>query len=395
MRIGRTLPPSAAPLGWRDICHGVAGLFAGAQVTDALAAEIRREFGVDCVFFLASGKAALRLTLSAISSLSPRKRNVVIPAFTCFSVPAAVLQAGLRPVVCDIDANTFDFDYEQLARVIDENTLCVVAHHLFGIPAAIDRVHALCRPCGVVVIEDAAQAMGVESGGRLLGTSGDAGIFSLGRGKHLTCGSGGIVVAQRGPVADAIQREYQQVPEPSLGRQVIDLLKVLLMAVFIRPSLYWIPSALPFLRLGQTIFPRHIPVTRLGGMKAGVLRGWRTRLERANRVRTEATTYFSERLGIPLPAGTAHPYLRVPLVANTASHKETVCAIARRRGLGIGVAYPSPIDDIPEVRAVCNDDRFPTARRIADNLLTLPTHHFVSERDRRAIADLCTALTAA
>src|SRR5438045_4127987 len=156
MRIGRTLPPAAAPVGWRHVCGGFAALLAGDDSIERLASEIRTEFGVDRVFLMSSGKAGLTLALSAIASLSPNRRNVVIPAFTCFSVPAAVLQAGLRPVVCDIDTETFDFDYTELARVIDQNTLCVVAHHLFGIPAAIDRTDGRCRPYSMTVVEEAA-----------------------------------------------------------------------------------------------------------------------------------------------------------------------------------------------------------------------------------------------
>ena len=145
MRIGRTLPPTAAPVGCHEVLAGAAGLIAGNRSFDRLAAEIRAELGVDRVFLVSSGKAALTLTLSAIASLSPARRNVVIPAFTCFSVPAAVLQAGLQPVVCDVDVETFDFDYAQLASLLDEHMLCVVANHLFGIPAAVDRMRNWAR----------------------------------------------------------------------------------------------------------------------------------------------------------------------------------------------------------------------------------------------------------
>jgi dTDP-4-amino-4,6-dideoxygalactose transaminase len=123
----------------------------------------------------------------------------VIPAYTCFSVPAAVLKAGLRPVLCDINPSTFDFDHALLERTLNGNTLCVVAHHLFGIPSNIERVRALSRARGIFVVEDAAQAMGVESHGRSLGTLGDVGLFSLGRGKAITCGSGGIIVTNSAP----------------------------------------------------------------------------------------------------------------------------------------------------------------------------------------------------
>ena len=124
MKIHRTVPPAAAPLRWADLRHGIAGIFAAARARRAREEEIRRHFGVGHAFLVSSGTAALTLTLTALKSCSPRT-GVVIPAYTCFSVAAAVVKAGLRPVLCDIDPTTFDFDYGLLARTLKSDTLCV------------------------------------------------------------------------------------------------------------------------------------------------------------------------------------------------------------------------------------------------------------------------------
>src|SRR5262249_22012510 len=213
------------------------------------------------------------------------RRDVVIAAYTCFSMPAAVLKAGLRPVLCDIDPATFDFDHAQLSRTLTTDTLCVVAHHLFGSPAAIDGVRAICAARGVIVVEDAAQAMGGESGGRRLGTLGDVGIFSLGRGKTITCGSGGIITTNSVGIGGAIARIYDALREPSPAAQLADFVRLAIMTLFIRPSLYWIPAALPFLGLGRTVLPKQIPLRRLSGLQAGFLPSWRARLAASNKAR--------------------------------------------------------------------------------------------------------------
>jgi len=98
--------------------------------------EIQKHFGVTYACLVSSGTAALTMALIALRDLSERT-DVIIPAFTCYSVPAAVLTAGLRPVLCDVEPSTFDFDYAQLATTLTDNTLSVVAHHLFGVPADI------------------------------------------------------------------------------------------------------------------------------------------------------------------------------------------------------------------------------------------------------------------
>ena len=77
-----------------------------------------------------------------------------------------------------------------------DETLCVLAIHLFGIPANLDRIKKLCRKKDIFIVEDAAQAMGGEYKGGMLGTIGDVGFYSLGRGKNITCGSGGIIVTE-------------------------------------------------------------------------------------------------------------------------------------------------------------------------------------------------------
>jgi perosamine synthetase len=387
MKIHRTVPPAAAPLRWADLRHGVAGIFAASRSLRAREEEIRRHFGVAHVFLVSSGTAALTLTLTALKSCSPRT-GVVIPAYTCFSVAAAVVKAGLRPVLCDIDPATFDFDYGLLARTLRSDTLCVVSHHLFGIPSDVDRLRALCHTRGVTIVEDAAQAMGGERDGRPLGTLGDVGIFSLGRGKNITCGAGGIIVTNCPRTAAAIAWYYRRLPSASTGGVLKELARLAVMTAFIRPRLYWLPTALPFLRLGQTVYPRDIAVRRLSGMQAGLLRGWQSRLARSNRTRSETATDLSRRLRLPLPLG-PRPYLRLPMLATTPAERARLYARSQERGLGLSLAYPTPINEIPDIRGAFNGARFPAARRVADSLLTLPTHHWLSEADKRAIVELC------
>jgi perosamine synthetase len=394
MRIGRTLPPAAAPLGWADLCHAVAGAVSPARSLSALEHEIGRHFGVRHVFLVSSGTAALVLTLKALKSTS-RRSGVVIPAYTCFSVPAAVARAGLRPVLCDIDPDTFDFDYRLLEQHLGEETLCVLAHNLFGIPSDVERLRALCAPRGIFVVEDAAQAMGTQDNGRAVGTRGDVGIFSLGRGKNITCGSGGIIVTSSDALATVLGRQCRSLKTPGASALLEEFVRLVFMALFIRPRLYWIPAALPFLRLGQTVYPRQIKLLRLSGMQAGVLRAWRHHLARANRVRSETAAYFAQRLPLRPTRASSHPYLRLPVFAATRGERDRIHAMSQARGLGLSVAYPTPVNEIPEVRFSAQGQRFPAAKRVAERLLTIPTHQWLSEDDKRAITECMTSTTMA
>lgn len=394
MRIGRTLPPAAARLAWIDACHGLRAAMAGARETRALEEDFRRELHVRHAFALSSGTAALVVTLTALKSLSAR-REVVIPAFTCFSVAAAVMAAGLTPVLCDVDPATFDVPEGRLAEAVTGRTLCVIVHHLFGVPAGIAGARRICRERGAWLVEDAAQALGVAADGARLGTLGDAGIFSFGRGKHVTCGSGGMVVTNSSPIAAALGRTHATLDAAPPGAQASQFLKTILMLVFIRPWLYWIPAALPFLGLGRTTYPTRIPVHRLPAFQAGLLRHWRRRLARSNEARTAAVSYFTQALSLSLPTAPAPPYLRLPIVAPDADARRRVCSLSEKRGLGVSVGYPTPINEIPEIASLFGAQRFPSAAQLSERLLTLPTHHLLSERDKRAIATLCRELIAA
>jgi perosamine synthetase len=386
MRIGRTLPPTAAPLGWMDLCNGIAGMLTPARALARFEDEIRRHFAVDHVFLVSSGTAALTLTLMALRSRSGRTA-VVLPAYTCPSIPVAVLKAGLQPKLCDVDPRTFDFDRGSLEQAIGSDTLAVVAHDLFGIRSDIEWIRGVCRPRGITVIEDAAQAMGTEHEGRKLGTAGDVGIFSLGRGKTITCGSGGIIVTRSKWIADAVAVRCNGLRLPGLFATFADLLQLVIMTMFIRPGLYWIPAAVPWLRLGETTVPRQIVLARLSGLKAGVMRDWQRRLVRTNRIRSRTAAYFSRRLRWTPPGAPSHPYLRLPIRVATPEEKARVFTESQARGLGVSVGYPAPVNEIPELRSAFPDQHFPSARRVADTLLTLPTHQWLSARDKSAIVD--------
>jgi dTDP-4-amino-4,6-dideoxygalactose transaminase len=143
----------------------------------------------------------------------------------------------LEIVPCDIDPATLDYDYDCLQRVVTDETLCVLAIHLFGIPADLHRIKKLCRDKDIFIVEDAAQAMGGRYHGGMLGTFGDVGFFSLGRGKNITCGSGGIIITGNDAIAAALQRRYAEVEETPLGEDIKNFIEICLVSLLIKPEL--------------------------------------------------------------------------------------------------------------------------------------------------------------
>jgi dTDP-4-amino-4,6-dideoxygalactose transaminase len=369
------------------LLRAAAGIVAGKRYTRRVESQLKQYFGVRYVFLTSSGKSALTLILKALKNLADR-RQVVIPAYTCFSVPAAVIRAGLDVSICDIDPETFDFDYGCLEKTITRQTLCVVPTHLFGLPSDMTRVARLCDKDEVFVVEDAAQAMGGRYHDRLLGTLGDVGFFSLGRGKNITCGSGGIIVTNSDRLGRAIAREYDGVPDPTVAETVKDFLRLLLMRAFVHPRLFWVPKAIPWLGLGQTTYDVRFPVTRLSGVNVGALHGWQDRLWRTIRSRAETAAYFCAVLGLQaLREASASP-ARLPVMMESRGARDRIYSLSEEQGLGLGVMYPTAINAIEELRAGFGGQNAPAAELVGERLLTIPTHHLLSEMDKRSICEL-------
>lgn len=385
MKIMRTIPPAAAPLGLSDLMHGVFGMSASQKYLGRLKHSLSEYFEVKYVYPVSSGKAALTLILLSLKSLYPGKNNVVIPAYTCYSVPSAIVKAGLSVSLCDIDHDTFDFDYHLLEKSIDKKTLCVVAGHLFGIPSDMDTLTRLVRSRGAIVVEDAAQAMGGNYKGKMLGTIGDVGFFSLGRGKNITCGEGGLITTNSDEIARAIDSELSRCEDPSFTETLLSLFKMVLMAIFIHPTLYWFPLGLPFLRLGETVFYQDFPMQRLSGMQAGLLARWKKNLEDSNRARRENTNYYSKELQQGSGSIPSLSCLRYPLMVKDNALREEIHARSVSHGMGISRMYPAPVHEIAEIRDRFAFRKYPKAKELAERILTFPTHHLLTEKDRQKI----------
>lgn len=385
------MPPAAAPVRGRDLLRGLASAAGGGALAN-LEEEIRRFFGSRSVFLVSSGKAALTLILQGLASLRPG-RKVLIPAYTCYSVPSAVARAGLDVALCDVDPDTLDFDFSELDRLTDDKTLCVIPTHLFGIPSDVDRVRRICESRGALIVEDAAQAMGVEHHGRKLGTLGDVGFFSLGRGKTITCGSGGIIVTSSPEIGKCLQARYRELSaEPLLG-QLRGMVETAFMAAFLNPSRYWLPAGLPFLGIGETKFSTAFPIRRMGNCKAGILGSWKSRMQEYNRTRRSNGSGYAAALS-PEGRRKIHsaevPFLRFPVYAATKQDKAAACD--RCRFLGVSPMYPDSLNRIEELRDRFRNLECPGAERVAETLLTLPTHALLTERDRRAICKVLDGL---
>jgi 8-amino-3,8-dideoxy-alpha-D-manno-octulosonate transaminase len=137
-----------------------------------------------------SGTAALQTAIAALG-IGPGD-EVILPAWTWHSCFNAIVLAGALPVFAEID-ESFNIDPDDIERHITPQTKLIIAVHLQGNPADLDRILPIARKHGVKVLEDCAQSVGASYKGRPLGSIGDIGIYSLQLNKTITAGEGGAV----------------------------------------------------------------------------------------------------------------------------------------------------------------------------------------------------------
>jgi len=154
--------------------------------------EFANFLGVKYAIASTSGTAALHIATGA-AGLGPGMEVLTSPITDAGTI-IAILGQNSIPVFADIDPDTYNISPEDVKRRITDKTKAIIAVHLFGLPVDMDPLLELAEDKGLTVIEDCAQAYLAEYKGRLVGTIGDFGCFSLQQSKHMFTGDGGITV---------------------------------------------------------------------------------------------------------------------------------------------------------------------------------------------------------
>ncbi|MFH1765429.1 MAG: DegT/DnrJ/EryC1/StrS family aminotransferase, partial [Gemmatimonadota bacterium] len=232
-----------------------------------MADEIRARFGPAETVLTGSGTEALELAIRLSGMNGSKRRPVGLPAFSCFDVATAAVGAGAPVLFYDVDPDTLTPESQSLDRVLAESPRAVVVANLFGYPIDWTSVRDRCRAAGVVLIEDAAQGLGSTWNGRQGGTFGDLTVLSFGRGKGWTGGSGGSLMVR-------IQLEMgglkSTLRASSLLRNLSAAATCFAQWALGRPTLYWLPQAIPGIHLGETRYKTPVPPARMAAFSAAL-----------------------------------------------------------------------------------------------------------------------------
>jgi perosamine synthetase len=336
--------PAAQPIiGEEEIEAAVRVLRSGMVVQGPEVAAFEQEFGElvagrHCVA-VNSGTSALQLALLALG-LEPGD-EVIVPSFSFAASANAIRLAGGVPVFADIEAGSFNIDPDAISAAITPRTVAIMPVHLYGHPAAMDRIMSIAEAHNLAVIEDAAQAHAAALGGTPVGAFGLAGCFSFYPTKNMHSLEGGMITTADAEFARKLRLLRNQGMEQRYQNEIVGA----------------------NMRLTDV-------AAAIGRVQLGKLDGW-TERRRSN------AAYLDQRLrGVvvpPVAEGAKHVYHQYTV--RVTGDRDALQAALKERGVGSAVYYPTPIHRLkPYLSADGTADawKLPETDRAAGEVLSLP-----------------------
>jgi dTDP-4-amino-4,6-dideoxygalactose transaminase len=337
-----------------------------------------------------SGTTALALAFRLAAARRPGQ-PMLLPAWGCYDLATAADAADVPVLLYDLDPATLGPEWDSLERALRAEPAAVVAAHFYGLPVDLARISELIGATGPVLIEDAAQGAGGWVGGRRLGAIGALSVLSFGRGKGMTGGKGGALLANDPAWASQVGR----FSFPARRGSASEAVALVAQWALTRPSLYGLPARMPWLGLGETVYHPPHSAGPLTALAAGTLDVTIRLTDQEADQRRAHADWLIESLGASAirpcapPAGSRPGWLRLPLrlggLADPAPADRLV------RSLGIYPGYPLSLADLAGFapRLVAPKEPVPGARELARRLVTLPTHGAVTQRDLERLRAWC------
>ncbi len=347
---------------------------------EKLTKALQGYFTTNFIWPVNSGRTALLILLQSLQLQSDDE--VLLQAFTCNAVPNPILWAGAKPNYVDIESDTLNMSPSDLLKKITPQSKVLIIQHTFGTPAKLAELLAIAKQHNLFVIEDCAHALGARYHDQLLGTFGDAAIFSFGRDKVISSVYGGALLTKQPFTMPTL-------PYPSIFWTTQQLLHPLITAAAksirlllpVAQRLKLISLAVSQSeRLGKQ--PAYFPARLPNGL-AKLAQHQFKKLTTFNAHRRTIAAYYHQQLKQTSWFADSI-YLRYSVRVSNRAH---VLAAAKRQGIILGDWYDAPI--------VPNDghlERFgyvtgscPVAEAAARHSINLPSHIGIRTKEAKRI----------
>ena len=329
-----------------------------------VARRCRRTHGVG----VSSGTAALHLALMAMG-IGPGD-EVIVPTFTFVAPANAITYVGATPVFVDCDPRTLNADVREVERAITDRTRAVIGVEVFGNPAGMAELAALCNRYELPLIEDACEGLGGGHGPDVVGGYGRVAVFGFYPNKQITTGEGGMIVTDDDRLAD-LCRSLRNQGRPAPGAHD-------------EPAAPGLGSWLNHERIGWNY--------RLDELSAALGVAQMSRLDEMLEARQRVAERYTNRLlgHSDLITPTIEPDTRMSWFVYvvrlsdrfTADDRQMIIDGLRRHDIGAADYFP-PVHLLPPYRAGYGHGPgdFPAAESVAERTLALPFHTQMTARD--------------
>lgn len=326
----------------------------GAYILGPEVAELEEKLAAYCgaqyCISVANGTDALQIALMALGVGAGDE--VITPGFTYIATAETVALLGAKPVYVDIDEKTYNIDPAQIEAAITDKTKAIIPVSLYGQCADYDAINAIAAKHKLPVIEDAAQSFGATYKGRKSGNLTTIACTSFFPSKPLGCyGDGGAVFTNDETLATVI-------------RQIA--------------------------RHGQDRRYHHIRVgvnSRLDTLQAAILLPKLAILEEEMQLRQQVAALYAEVLqdaGIAVPFIEAHNRSAYAQYTIRVKNRDAVQTALKEAGVPTAVHYPIPLNKQP---AVASDAVLPVGDLVAQEVISLPMHPYMTHKQVRQVAD--------
>ena len=332
--------------------------FVGGDILSEFEARLANYVGTSYAIGCSDGTAALKLAL--LGSGIQNDDEVIVPANSFIASANAVVHAGGRPFFVDCDPQTFLIDLNQVEdRIRQGKTRFVMPVHLYGNVCPMDELMDLCSRWGVDIIEDNAQALGASYKGRRTGSFGKAAGVSFYPAKNLGAfGQGGAILTNDEQLAKLARIFAEQGAGSGEMRYHHDV-------------------------IGYN--------DRLHTIQAFVLNVMIEKLDDFNEKRLKVADWYAKRL--PSDRLQKRTEESVPVYhlfeyrCDSSKHREIVSVELKKEEIGFGFHYPVPIHK-QKAYPVFNQLSLPVSEELAETLISLPVHPFITQEEVERVCDV-------
>ena len=324
--------------------------------------KIFAEFcGTNYAVAVNSGTAGLHTALNSVGI--KQGDEVITTPFTFIATANTILMRGAKPVFVDVQEDTFNIDTKKIEQKITKKTKAILAVDLFGHLCDYDEINEVAKDSKLTVISDACQAVGAEYKGKKAGSFGDIAAFSFYATKNITCGEGGALTTNSKDYAEKARLFRQHGRSNMIGYD--------------------------YSNVGYNY--------RMTDISAAILLEQFKKIEFITKKRIENAAYLSMELG-------KIKGLRIPIVKKGHKHvfhqytikvgndfkltRDELLKYLNNKGIGCSVYYPKPLHLCEHIKKLgYKKGDFPIAEKLSEQVLSLPVHPHLTNKELNQITD--------